>query len=145
MILACKLQKQRIAILTKGDKELKKTLVQNITNDANKTSTNDLTHKQANQIIQSFGQKPILYDNWAYFDNSKPSHRQILSLAIQYGWFVNDSKYGQIADLHKISEWLKSKAPVKNKLQKMTASEISKTISALENMVKHKFNKHSNG
>lgn len=140
MIPACKLQKQRIAILVKGDKELKKHLVQEYTQDQSKTSTNDLTHLQANQIIQSFGQKPIQYDNWAFYDKTKKSHLYILSLAIQFGWAVHDNKYGQIADLHKISQWLKSKkAPVQKKLKAMSPIEVSRTITALENMVTGKY------
>ncbi len=136
MILASKNQKQAIAILTKNDKELKAAMVVAQTLDPKKTSTNNLTHDQANNIIEQLGGKPLLYDNWAFYDKSKKSHKYILSLAIQYGWLVKHDKYGEVADLCKISEWLKSeKSPVKIPLQKMTPVQVSKVITALENMV----------
>lgn len=136
MTLASKNQKQAIAILTKNDKELKAAMVEAQTLDPKKTSTNNLTHDQANNIIEELGGKPLLYDNWAFYDKSKKSHKYILSLAIQYGWVIKHDKYGEVADLCKISEWLKSeKSPVKIPLQKMTPVQVSKVIIALENMV----------
>lgn len=139
MIKADKRQKQRIAILVKGDRELKKLLVQEATGDVAKTSTNDLTHTQANAILQKFNQKPVLYDNWAIFNNHNRSHKYILSLAIQYGWSIQHDIHGEIADLLKISEWLKSKkSPVSKPLMDMNTKELSKTISALEQMVSKK-------
>lgn len=144
-LLADKFQKQRIAILVKGDIELKKQLVQAATGDASKTSTNDLTHAQANKILQHFGQKPVVYDNWAFFDASKPNHKQVLSLCIQYGWSVPHNVHGEIADLGKLSEWLKNdpKCPVNKKLKDMTKQEVSKIIFALEQMVSFKYKKQT--
>lgn len=143
MLKASKSQKQRIAILTKGDKDLKKMLVQQVTGDASITSTNQLTHSQANQIIHQLGGKPIVYDNWAYFDKTKPSHMQILSLCIQYGWSVPHPTRGEIADLGKLSEWLKSdpKCPVHRRLKDMSPDQVSKIIVALEAMIDWKFKK----
>jgi hypothetical protein len=136
MIPASKKQKQSIAILTKNDREYKASLVQSQTLDPTKSSTNNLTHTQANNIIIQLGGKPLVYDNWAYYDKAKKSHKYILSLSIQYGWLVKHDKYGEVADLCKISEWLKSeKSPVKIPLQKMTPVQVSKVIAALENMV----------
>lgn len=141
MFKACKLQKAKIAMYVKGDKELKQSLVFQFTNDETKTSTNDLTHAQANALLQQLGLKPVVYDNWAFFNPLKQSHKQILSLAIQYGWSVPSKQHGEVADLGKLSEWLKSKkAPVNKRLKDMTAFEVSKTISALENMVIKKYN-----
>lgn len=140
MLLADKLQKQRIAILVKGDKEFKKLLVQEATGDANKTSTSQLTHAQANAILIKFDQKPVVYDNWAFFDASKQSHKQILSLCIQNGWSIPHPTYNEVADLGRLSEWLKSKkAPVRKKLKDMSATEVSKTIVALESMITKKY------
>jgi hypothetical protein len=140
MLKADKAQKQRIAILVKGDKDLKKALVQQTTGNESKTSTNDLTHAQANRIIQHLGGKPIVYENWAYFDNNKASHRQMLSLCMQYGWSTPHPTRGEIANLGALSEWLKSKrSPVNKKLQDMTPNEVSKIITALEGMVKSKY------
>jgi len=143
MLKADKTQKQRIAMLVKGDKELKKLLVQQATGDASKTSTNDLSHAQANSILQHFGQKPVVYDNWAFFDKDNQTHRQILSLCMQYGWSQPHATFGEIADLGKLSEWLKAdkKCPVHKKLKDMDSQELSKIIVALEGMVRWKYKK----
>jgi len=139
MIPASSKQKQIIAILTKNDKELKAAFVVQQTCSEFKKSTSDLTHAQANNIIVQLGGKPLLYDNWAYFDKAKASHRNIISLAIQYGYSVPSERYGEIADLGRLSEWLKHQAPVKERMLSMSPKQISKTISALENMVAQKF------
>ncbi len=120
----------------KNDPDQKKSLIQQYTSDWNKTSTKDLTLDQANEIIIRFGGKPITYENWAFFDNTKASHRNILSLCSQMDWTVyNKDKDMYYADLYRLSEWLKSaKSPVKKPLQKMNKSEISKIIVALSNM-----------
>lgn len=140
MIQASKLQKAIIAIIAKGDKEFKKLLVQEATGDATKTSTNDLTHAQANAILAKFDKNPVPYDNWAFFDKNNRSHKYLISLAIQYGWSEKHPTYGEVANLGKLSEWLKSdRAPVQKKLKQMTTIEVSKTISALESMIKKKY------
>ena len=136
MIPASSKQKQRIAILTKNDKELKAAYVVQQTKDDSKHSTNDLSHSQANTIITQLGGKPLVYDNWAFFDKYDRSHSYIRSLCIQYGWTALNSRHSEIADLGRLSEWLKNQAPVKKRLLNMTRTEVSKTISALENMVK---------
>lgn len=145
MLKADKYQKQRIAILVKGDTELKARLVQEATGDVTKTSTNDLSHVEANRILQHFGQKPVIYDNWAFFDPNKKSHKQILSLCIQYGWSVPHKVHGEVADLGELSEWLKNdpKCTVHKKLKDMTPNEVSSIIFALENMVDWKYKKRT--
>jgi len=138
MIAASPKQKQIIAILTKGDKELKAAFVVQQTKDNAKSSTNDLTHAQANDIIYQLGGKPLVYDNWALFDKNKKSHRAIHVQCHFLDWTIASKKYGRIIDLYRLSEWLKNKAPVKKRLLSMSKTEISKTISALENMVLQK-------
>lgn len=139
MLKASSQQKKIIAILTKGDKELKKALVQQTTG-GEWSSTNDLSHVQANQLIQYLGGKPVAYDNWALFDKDKASHRQVLSLCITYGWTAQHPTRGEIANLGRLSEWLKSpRCPVNKKLKDMSPTEVSKIISALEGMVQYKF------
>ena len=99
-------------------------------------STTGLSYQEANALIERLGGKPLLYDNWALFDKTKPSHRHILSLCIQLGWSVQDDRYGEVADLHRLSEWLKSqRSPVMKKLRAMSAGEVSKIIGALEKMI----------
>ena len=120
----------------KNDPDQKKNLIQQYTGDWNKTSTKDLTLDQANRLIVRFGGKPITYENWAFFDHTKASHRNILSICSQMNWTVYDNDKGRyFADLYRLSEWLKSaKSPVKKPLQKMTPKEVSKIIVALSNM-----------
>lgn len=133
-------QIQRIHILLpagiRTNPDQKKQLVQQYTCDYKKTSTKDLTFGQANELIEKLGGTPINYDNWAFFDYKKASHRNILSLCIQNNWQVWNNKKGDyVADLFRLSEWLKSvKSPVKKPLNKMTSKEVSKIIVALENM-----------
>lgn len=135
-----KLQIQRIHALLpleiKENKELKAAIVHQYTNDWNKTSTKDLTLDQANQLIERFGGKPIQYENWAFFDVHQASHRTILSLAMQYGWQTyREDKGIYVADLYKLSEWLKSKkSPVNKPIMQMAPQEVSKIIYALEQM-----------
>jgi len=120
----------------KCDKEQKAALVQQYTGDWKKTSTKDLTLEQANKLIERFGGKPILYDNWAFFDFTNGAHRTILSLCIQMGWQVLDPKKEiYIADLYRLSEWLKSsRSPVQKPLKQMSPKEVSKIIVALQHM-----------
>lgn len=120
----------------KNDASQKANLVQQYTGDWNKTSTKDLTLDQANDIIKRFGGTPIQYENWAYFDVKKASHRNILSLCIQAGWEVFNVKRNEnVADLYRLSEWLKSKrSPVQKPLQKMDNLETNKIIYALKSI-----------
>jgi hypothetical protein len=134
MIPASSKQKKLIAILTKNDKELKAAFVVQQTQDFTKSSTNDLTHKQANNIIQELGGKPLVYDNWAFFDKNITSQMKIISAAMDYGMTVPHPRYTEICDLGRLSEWLKNQGPVKKPIKKMTPKEISKTIVALESM-----------
>lgn len=78
---------------------------------------------------------------WSYFDKRNGKHNYILSLCIQYGWSKNHPKHGrEVADLGKLDNWLRGKSssgqsPVQMPLAEMNATELSKVITALENMV----------
>lgn len=136
---ATKTQKKQIAILTRGDRDLKKEMVQAITGGS-KASTNDLSFEQANDLIKQLGAVPMAEENWAFFDKNSASHKYILSLCIQYGWSNPHPSQGRVANLQKLSQWLKSeKSPVRKKLMDMTAPELSRIITALENMVYKKY------
>lgn len=75
-------------------------------------------------------------DNWGLFDKSNNKHRQILSLLRQANWTVGHPRHGEVADLSRLSEWLKSdKSPVKKRLLDMDPKELSKIIKALEGIV----------
>lgn len=120
--------------------DIKDEYVQWVTGDINRTSLKSITQSQAIQIIKrQEGIEDLPSENWAIFDKNNQQHRYILSVCIQKGWSVKSEKYGEIADQKRLSDWLKSeKSPVRKPLKKMQPIELSKIISALENMnVKH--------
>lgn len=80
--------------------------------------------------------------NWGYFDSKNKQHRTILALMRQAAWVTSNEKHGEVPDTQKLSSFLKSnKSPVKKPLKDMTPKELSKIITALEGVVKHKYNK----
>ena len=142
-----------LPLAIKSDPEAKATLISQFTGNIHKISTKDLTFYQANELIKSLNGKP-LYNTSApkgketsffHFDIKNKQHRTILSLAHQYGW-EKPQAGKHIADMTRVAEWLMSKrAPVQKSLGTQTPKELSKTITALENMVAKKFNKNENG
>ncbi len=73
--------------------------------------------------------------NWAFFDKKNKAHMNILSQLRQLGWTKPHDKYGEVADLERLSNWLKSdKSPVNQRLRDMNKQEVSKIICALEEM-----------
>lgn len=125
------------------NRDTKEEWVQWATKDVDKISCNDLTFEQANKVIKELGGKPFIspYRSWATFDKENSQHKHILSLCIQYGWCSTHEKYGEVANLDRLGEWLKndSKCPVHKPLRQMEPKELSKIIIALEGMVKWKF------
>jgi len=119
----------------KKDKEQKQELIYQFTNDYDKTSTKNLTFTQANDMIIRFGGKAVGYDHWGLFDVKNGSHRKVLSLCQEIGWTIyNDNQKRNVADIYRLSEFLKSKkCPINLPLKKMTPLQISrKLIPALE-------------
>jgi hypothetical protein len=79
-------------------------------------------------------------ENWAIFDKTNTQHKTILSLLRQAQWVVPHPRHGEVADLARLSTFLKSdKSPVKKPLQSMTPEETSKIIQALKGIVKSKY------
>lgn len=141
MISADKKQKQIIAILTKGDKELKAQLVVQETQDEAKCSTNNLTFVQANNIIRALGGN-VVVNKWTRFDKNKTSHMKVLNCLYDLGWtFFSQDKGRSMANMASLGAWLQTKAPVKKPLIDMTATEVSKTIHALESMLRKSIKK----
>ena len=135
-------QKQLIHI-NQPNKELKEMMVQQITGDISKVSCNDLTFDQANMIIKKLGKQPVKATKeddpvfWAYFDRKNKQHMQIQSLLHQLKWTMPNTKWGRVPDLERFGSWLQSeRAPVSKPLKKMTAAEVSKTIEALNGILK---------
>ncbi len=111
-------------------------LIAQYTGSCDKTSVKDLSYDQANALIERLGGRPFTEDHWGLFDKEDPQHKQVLSLLHQLGWVTYHHVNGQVPDIRHLSNWLKStRAPVRKPLKKMTTSELTKTINALEFMV----------
>lgn len=101
-----------------------------ITNGKGKTAK-DITMAQANQL------KNKLTTHWAIFHKENKQHKYILSLLNQLQWTKEHPTNGTIADMSRLSSFLKSKkSPVPKPLQDMCAKETSKLITCLESMIK---------
>lgn len=81
--------------------------------------------------------------NWGLFKKDHPLakvHKLIRSLCIQNGWSVPNERWGEIADLEKLSRFLKSdNSPVKKPLMDMSHQELEKIIVALEGIINSTF------
>jgi len=78
--------------------------------------------------------------NWGLFEKTNQQHRTILSMLRTLQWVVSSEKHGEVADIKRLSEFLKSdKSPVKKPLKEMEPKELSKIISCLESMTTKKF------
>jgi len=127
-------QKRLIAINT-PNKDTKEEWVQWATADVKKTSTNDLTFDQANMILKQLGQKEHVKDLWSTFDKNNTQHMSILAIMRTAQW-VKKVKGKEVADLEILDHFLKTKSPVKKPLKKMTTTEVSKVIHALNESIK---------
>ena len=120
--------------------DIKDEWVQWATDDASRTSLKSITQAQAVKILrQQTGYLPLegSEEAWSAFDKTNPKHKLILSLCRQANWTVSNAKYGEVADLNRLDNWLKSdKAPVNKPLKKQDQKEIQKTIAALGEIVK---------
>lgn len=103
------------------------------------SSIKDLNKLQADELIYFFNTgKMANHANWAIFDRYNTQHKAILSLCHQLGW-VQDEK-PEFVDLHRLGGWLKSdRSPVKMPLKEMNKAQLSKIISALQNIIKTKY------
>lgn len=126
----------------KKDKDLKASIVLEYTLDSSKASTKDLTFEQANALIVDLGGRTV-FNEWAGFNYKKDSHRYILSLLQHAGWVRYDKGLRRyVADMNRFGEFLQSKkAPVNKTLNKMEKDEVSKTIVALEGVLKSELKK----
>ncbi|MEZ7494485.1 hypothetical protein QO206_03245 [Leeuwenhoekiella aequorea] len=139
---ANKKQKQLIHV-NAANRDTKEEWVQWATNDNSKISTNDLTFAQANMILKQMGLKTVpmatedLAHTWGKFDKNNQQHKAILSLLRQIKWTTNHPRFGQVSDITRFGAWLQSdKSPVNKALLKMSPDETSKTIIALEGILK---------
>lgn len=137
MIPATKDQKFAIRKNCGYNEDIKCEWVQWSTGDSSKTSLNDLSFDQANKIIIQQGGNPHIPDNWAIFDNNNPKHRLLMSLMRTAQWVVPHHRFGEVADMKRLSEWLQSpKSPITKPLQMMEPEEVEKIIKAFKGIVK---------
>ena len=123
--------------------DIKAEWVQWVTGDVKRTSLKSITQAQAKKIIMTQeGSTPVttgrdLSENWAVFDKSNQKHRVILSCMYQAQWTVPSDKYGEIPDMERLSNFLKSdRSPVKKQLKDMQPFELEKVIAALNGIIK---------
>lgn len=122
--------------------DVKNEWVQWVTGDTARTSLKSITSDEAKKIIlaQHGGELINADDNWAKFDKNNPRHRFILSLLRQLQWTTKNIKYGEVADLNRLSKFLKSdKSPVKKPLKMMAIYEQEKIIAALSGIIKSRY------
>lgn len=97
----------------------------------------DFYQNQGNKATQEPVQKEL--PNWGLFDKNNTQHRTILSLLRQARW-TKDWNGKEVPDIKRLSDFLHSnKAPVNKALKKMNTQELSKTIVALEGIVKAQY------
>lgn len=127
--------------------DIKDEWVQWVTNDNSRTSLRSITHDQAIKILyQQTGTKPINEDadNWGEFDKDNRQHLTLLAYMRTAQWTTPNEKHGEVADLARLSDFLKSeKSPVKKALKQMEPWEVSKIIKAFEGIVNSKFKSKS--
>jgi hypothetical protein len=99
-------------------------------------SVKDLTSIQADDLIYFFKTGNIAeHSTWAFYDYYNTQHKAILSLCYQNGWVQKDNP--NRIDLERLGGWLKSaKSPVKKPLKEMDKKELSKIITAMQNMLR---------
>jgi len=75
--------------------------------------------------------------NWGLFDKSNKQHMSLLSQLRTLQWVKKSDKWGEVADLDRLSDFLKSdKSPVKKPLKDMEPGEVSTIIECFKSMVR---------
>ena len=138
-----KFQINRIMQNCNYDVDIKNEWVQWVTGDTSRTSLRSITHDQAIKIMnQQTGSTDAINrvstsDNWGLFDKNNKQHLTLLAYMRTAQWTTPNGKHGEVADIERLSEWLKSElSPVKKPLKKMEPWEVSKIIEAFKGIVK---------
>jgi hypothetical protein len=120
--------------------------VQWATGDVNRTSLKSITQAEAKKIIRQQEGLPEAKqptDNWASFTPTKPNPQKrsvLFSHMYQAQWTKPSEKHGDVPDLERLSQFLKSeKSPVNKKLVEFTDIEMDKLITAFKGIVKSKW------
>lgn len=131
-------QKNRIMQNCNYNVDIKNEWVQWVTGDNNKTSLRNITQAQAVRIIkqQTGSDSSGAVENWGAFDKNNSQHRYILSILRTANIVVKSQKWGEVPDTAGwLNRFLQSpKSPIKKPLKKMSPTEVSKIITALENV-----------
>ena len=78
--------------------------------------------------------------NWGIFDKNNQQHKTILSQMRTLQWTTSHERWGEVADINRLSDFLKSdKSPVKKPLKDMESAEVSKIIECFKSMVTKKY------
>lgn len=79
-------------------------------------------------------------ENWGLFNKTNNQHMTVLAQLRTLQWTVKHERWGEVADIQRLSDFLKSdKSPVNKPLKKMEPTELSKIISCLESMITKKY------
>jgi len=98
-----------------------------------------LKPKQQLQNIVKAGQSTNTA-NWGLFDKKNKQHLTLLSQLRTLEWVKKSEKWGEVADLARLSDFLKSdKSPVNKPLKDMNEQEVSKIIECFKSMVRKKY------
>ena len=125
--------------------DIKDEWVQWVTGDSSRTSLKSLTQAQAVKIIrQQTGDnstpKEAQTDNWGRFDKTNKQHLGVMAQLRTMQWTIPHERHGEVADLERLSNFLKSKeSPVKKPLKAMNPQELSKIIECFKSMVRKKY------
>ena len=104
----------------------------------NINSTKDLSKIEADELLYFLNTGKTKNYDWGHFDKQNKQHRTLLSLMYQAEWVIPNERHGEVADLNRLSNFLKSpKCPVNKPLLKMTPKEVSKVIVAFEGIATH--------
>ena len=94
--------------------------------------------QQLQTIVQ--GGRSHSKSNWGLFDKKNKQHLTLLSQLRTLQWVKKSEKWGEVADLDRLSDFLKSdKSPVKKPLKDMDKTEVTKIIECLKSMVRKKY------
>lgn len=150
-----KWQTNRIMKNAQYNEDIKAEWVQWATGDTKRTSLKSITQAQAKQIIMQQegaefvnqpkqqlqtiveGGRSIGKSNWGLFDKDNQQHKALRSQLHTLQWTKKHDRHGEVADIDRLSDFLKSdKSPVKKPLKQMTPEEVSKIIECFKSMVR---------
>ena len=101
-------------------------------------STKDLSSIEADELLYFLNTGKTKNYDWGHFDKQNKQHRTLLSLMYQADWLISNETHGEVPDLNRLSNFLKSpKCPVNKPLLKMKPKEVSKVIVAFEGIAIH--------